>query len=71
MLFKLLPLIAPIVFFILIRLLKSYITSILFSKKQNESNEMIGCYVCGTFVHEDLIIKKYGKKYCSEECSNS
>ena len=33
--------------------------------------EMIGCYVCGTFVHEDLIIKKYGKKYCSEECSNS
>ena len=71
MIFKLLPLIAPILVVIIIRLLKSYITSILFSKKQNESNEMIACSGCGTYVHEDLIIKKYRKKYCSEDCSNS
>ena len=71
MIFKLLPLIAPILVIIIIRLLKSYITSILFSKKQNKSNEMIACSACGTYVHEDLIIKKYMKKYCSEDCSNS
>ncbi len=68
MIFKLLPLIAAIIVFIIIRILKSYITSILFSKKQNKSDEMISCYACGTYVHEDLIVKKFGKLYCSKDC---
>lgn len=70
MIFKLLPLIAPILVFIVIRILRSYVTSILFSKKQNKSDEIIACSACGTYVHEDLLVKKFGKLYCSEDCFN-
>ena len=70
MIFKILPLLAPIVIFILLKLIKSYITSTLFAKKQSQSNEMIVCDRCGTYVHEDLLLKKFGKFYCSKDCLN-
>jgi late competence protein required for DNA uptake (superfamily II DNA/RNA helicase) len=66
--FKILPLLAPIIIFILLKLIKSYITSTLFAKKQSQSNEMIVCDRCGTYVHEDLLLKKFGKFYCSKDC---
>ena len=68
MIFKILPLLAPIIIFILLKLIKSYITSTLFAKKQSQSNEMIICDRCGTYVHEDLLLKKFGKFYCSKDC---
>ena len=68
MIFKILPLLAPIVIFILLKLIRSNITSILFDKKQSKSNEMIICDKCGTYVHEDLLLKKFGKFYCSKDC---
>ena len=68
MIFKILPLLAPIIIFILLKLIKSYITSTLFAKKQSQSNEMIVCDRCGTYVHEDLLLKKFGKFYCSKDC---
>jgi len=69
--FKILPLLAPIIIFILVKLAKSYISSFLFSeKKAKSSNEMIACYLCGTFVHESLIINKSGENYCSDKCSS-
>ena len=72
MIIKLLPLVAPFLILILIRLAKSYILSTLFTKKTTQkSKEMISCNSCGTFVHEDLLISRFGKKYCSEECTNS
>ena len=70
MLLKLLPLIAPFIIFIIIRLIRSYITSILFTKKQSKSNEMIACNKCGTYVDEDLVLKRFGKFYCSKDCLN-
>ena len=71
MIFKILPLAAPIIIFILIKLAKSYISSVLFSeKKAKSSNEMIVCDECGTYVHEDLLLKKFGKFYCSKDCLN-
>ena len=71
MIFKILPLLAPIIIFILIKLAKSYIYSVLFSgKKAKSSNEMIACCLCGTFVHESLIIIKSGESYCSDKCSS-
>jgi hypothetical protein len=66
--FKILPLLAPIIIFILLKLIRSNITSILFDKKQSKSNEMIICDKCGTYVHEDLLLKKFGKFYCSKDC---
>ena len=68
MIFKLLPLITPFIVFILLKHIRSYITSVLFAKKQSKSNEMIVCNKCGTYVHEDLLLKKFGKFYCSKDC---
>ena len=68
MIFKILLLLAPIIIFILLKLIRSNITSILFDKKQSKSNEMIICDKCGTYVHEDLLLKKFGKFYCSKDC---
>jgi len=69
--FKIIPLIIPILIFIFIGLARSYLISKIFNKPKPKSNEMISCFTCGTYVHEDLIIRKYQKQYCSEECSNS
>lgn len=70
MLLKLLPLVAPFIIFILIRLVRSYINSILFTRKQGKSNEMIACDKCGIYVDEDLVLKRFGKFYCSKDCFN-
>ena len=70
MLLKLLPLIAPFIIFIIIRLIRSYITSILSTKQQSKSNEMIACDKCGIYVDEDLVLKRFGKFYCSKDCFN-
>jgi hypothetical protein len=69
---KLIPLLVPFLILILIKLAKSHILSTLFTKKTTQkSKEMISCDSCGTFVHEDLLISRFGKKYCSKECTNS
>ena len=36
-----------------------------------QSDQMINCSTCGTYVHQSIVIKKHGKKFCSENCSNS
>ena len=70
MIIKLLPILSPFLIFIIIRLVKSHFPSTLFSKKTNKTSEMIACYSCGTFIHEDLLYKKFGRSYCSRHCSN-
>lgn len=67
----LLSLLVPIISYFLIKSAKAYIDKIFFSKEDNKPNEMSNCSVCGTYVHQSIVIKKHGKEYCSEDCSNS
>lgn len=66
MLFKLLPLLIPIVIYLIF-----FVTKSLFLRPSLKKNEtMIVCYQCGTYTHESLLIKKFGKQFCSDKCSN-
>ena len=71
MLSKLLPLIIPFIIYIFIKLVRTHISNILFSQHKDKNEKILSCEVCGTYVHESLVIKKYGDGYCSKECSNS
>ncbi|MFL2708377.1 MAG: hypothetical protein ACJ0FW_05940 [Gammaproteobacteria bacterium] len=52
-------------------MVRTHISNILFSKHKDKNEKILSCEVCGTYVHESLVIKKYGDGYCSKECSNS
>ena len=67
-----LKLIMPFVFFALITALKKYIQSRLstYNIKQRKGEDMISCAECGTYVHESIVLKKSGRKFCSKRCSN-
>ena len=71
MIIKLIPLFAPIIIYFLVQLTKSYIRSYFKSNEGHSSEKMLSCLKCGTFVHESLVLNKYGKNFCSEECANS
>ena len=67
----LLSLLIPIISYFLIKSAKAYIDRLFLSKENNKSDQMINCSTCGTYVHQSIVIKKHGKKFCSENCSNS
>jgi hypothetical protein len=70
MLLKLLPLLIPIFIYLIFFVAKSYLKS-LFLRPSHKNNEaMIACCQCGTYTHESLLIKKFGKQFCSYKCSN-
>ncbi len=71
MLLKLLPLLIPPLIYFLIKLARLYISRIIFSEQNKKSEQMLSCSVCGTYVHESLVIKKYGNSFCSKDCSKS
>jgi len=50
---------------------RAYVSKIIFTKQNRKSEQMLSCSVCGTYVHESLVIKKYGSSYCSKGCSKS
>ena len=52
-------------------MVKMFLVSNMTAKSNIKSNEMVSCSFCNTHVHEELVIRKFGKPYCSEECSNS
>ena len=52
-------------------MVKMFLVSKMTAKSNIKSNEMVSCSFCDTHVHEELVIRKFGKQYCSEECSNS
>ena len=65
---KILPLLIPLLMFLLPIIFRTYLKSA-FIKKDKEINElMIICANCGTYAHESLIIKKNGMSFCSREC---
>jgi len=68
---KLIPILAPFLILIIIRMVKMFLVSNMTAKSNINSNEMVSCSFCNTHVHEELVIRKFGKPYCSEECSNS
>ena len=70
MLLKLLPLFIPIVIYLIFFVAKSYLKSLFLRPSQKKNETMIVCYQCGTYTHESLLIKKFGKQFCSDKCSN-
>tara|TARA_B100000927_G_C16276352_1_gene393669 strand:- start:283 stop:498 length:216 start_codon:yes stop_codon:yes gene_type:complete len=66
----LLSILIPVVSYFIIKSAKNYIDKKFFSK-ENESNQMINCSTCGTYVHQSIVLKKNGKEYCSKECADS
>ncbi|MDB2451619.1 PP0621 family protein [Gammaproteobacteria bacterium] len=65
---KILPLLIPLLIFLLPIIFRTYLKSA-FIKKDKKINElMIICANCGTYAHESLIIKKNGMSFCSREC---
>ena len=71
MIIKLIPLFAPIIIYFLIQLTKSYFRSYFKGDDGDRSEKMLSCLACGTFVHESLVLNKFGKNFCSEKCANS
>ena len=66
-----LKLILPFLIFLIIGLVRIYLTKVLPSKRNKRSEQMLSCSACGTFVHESLVVKKNGDSFCSEDCSMS
>ncbi len=71
MILKLLPIVAPFIIYLIINILKSYLSSAHKNTKNKDAVNMVSCSKCGTFVHESLVINKYNKSFCSSECLNS
>ena len=67
--FKLLPLIIPLVIFIIVIIAKSYKRSLFSTKEKPKNESMLACDHCGTYTHESLLIKRSSKNYCSDKCS--
>ena len=70
MLIKLLPLLVPIIIYLIVLVAKSYLRSLLLRPNHKKNGAMIACCQCGTYAHESLLIKKFGKQFCSYKCSN-
>ena len=68
--FKILPLLIPLLVFLLPILVRTYLKSKLI-KKNNKNELMFICAKCGTYAHESIIIKKRGQNFCSTECASS
>ena len=67
---KILPLLIPLLIFLLPILVRTYLKSKLI-KKNNKNELMFICAKCRTYAHESIIIKKKGQNYCSRECASS
>ena len=67
---KILPLLIPLLIFLLPILVRTYLKSV-YIKKKKENELMVICANCGTYAHESLIIKKNGVSFCSKECAKA
>jgi NADH:ubiquinone oxidoreductase subunit 3 (subunit A) len=70
MVLKLLPLLVPIFIYLIILVAKSYLRSLILKSSAKKNEAMIACYQCGTYTHESLLIRKFGKQFCSDKCSS-
>ena len=68
---KILPLLIPIIIFLIPVIAKNYL-KFLFTKKDKVKDDlMIACDVCGTYSHESIVINKKGENFCSNKCANA
>ena len=68
---KILPLLIPLLIFILPIIFRTYLKSAFVKKNKKKDEIMVVCANCGTYAHESIIIKKKGQNYCSKNCANS
>ena len=68
---KILPLLIPLIIFLIPRIAKSYLKFLLTKNEKNKKDLMFACDKCGTYSHESIVIKKKGKNFCSNECANA
>ena len=67
---KILPLLIPLIIFLIPIIAKNYL-KFLFTEKTNKNDLMFECDKCGTYSHESIVIKKEGKNFCSNECASA
>ena len=68
---KILPLLIPLIIFLIPIIAKSYLKHVFNNKKYDKDDLMFACDKCGTYSHESIVIKKKGKNFCSNECANA
>jgi len=68
---KILPLLIPLIIFLIPIIAKSYLKHVFNNKKLDKDDLMFACDKCGTYSHESIVIKKRGRNFCSNECANA
>ena len=68
---KILPLLIPLIIFLIPIIAKSYLKFLFTKNEKNKKDLMFACDKCGTYSHESIVIKKRGKNFCSNECANA
>jgi hypothetical protein len=68
---KILPLLIPLIIFLIPIIAKSYLKFLFTKNKTNKKDLMFACDECGTYSHESIVINKRGKNFCSNKCSNA
>ena len=68
---KILPILIPLIIFLIPLIARSYIKFLFTKKKTNKDDLMVKCNNCGTYSHESIVIKKKGKNFCSNECASA
>jgi hypothetical protein len=68
---KILPLLIPLIIFLIPIIAKTYLKFLFRKNKKNKKDLMYACDKCGTYSHESIVVKKRGKKFCSNVCANA
>ena len=68
---KILPLLIPLLIFLLPIIFRKYLKSAFMKKNKKKNELMVILDNCGTYDHESLIIKKNGISFCSKECAKT
>jgi formylmethanofuran dehydrogenase subunit E len=68
---KILPLLIPLLIFLLPVIFRTYLRSFFVKKNKKKNELMVICANCGIYAHESLIIKKNGISFCSKECAKT
>jgi len=68
---KILPLLIPLIIFLIPIISRSYLKFLFTKNKTNKDDLMLACDKCGTYSHQSIIIKKRDKNFCSNECASA
>ena len=68
---KILPLLIPLIIFLIPIIARGYLKHLFTKQKTNKDDLMFACANCGTYSHESIVIRKKGKNFCSIECASA